>query len=638
MTATATRVSHPLDRLTAAEIDVARQILHDAALLGPTVRVPLLALEEPAKDVVQRHRAGDPVERRVQVVLLDTADGASSVVLLSLDAMAVESVTALDPAIDGQPPLMAEEFMAVEEIVRADEGWCAAMAARGITDVSRVRACPLSAGDFDLPDEAGKRLVRVLSFRQDHERDHPWAHPIDGVVAYVDLIERKVVELIDHEQLPIPEEPGNFDDPQEVGPFRTTQRPISVTQPEGPSFTVEGDAVSWEGWTFRVGFDPREGLVLHQVRIQDRPVVYRASIAEMVVPYADPSPVRYWQNYFDVGEYLLGQQVNELELGCDCVGEIHYFDAVLANSLGEPEVRRSAICMHEEDAGVLWKHTDLYSGSQETRRQRRLVISFWATIGNYDYGFYWYLYLDGRIELEVKASGVVFTSHYNRDKGSPWATEVAPGLGAPLHQHLFCARLDMSVDGVANAVDELDVVSDAPGESNPFGNAFRQVTHRLHRESEAAREADGSRSRTWRISSAEQRNRLGVPTAYDLRPQAAPPLLAGEGSSIRRRAAFATRQLWVTRYHPDERYPAGAFVNQHPGDAGLPQWIAADREIDGQDVVVWHTFGVTHVPRPEDWPVMPVDTCGFELRPAGFFDRNPTLDVPSSATTCHPAR
>jgi primary-amine oxidase len=546
----------------------------------------------------------------------------------------VDEVADNDPVRDGQPSILLDEFIAVDEIVKADDGWCEAMRRRGITDLDLVRPCPLSAGVFDLPDEPGHRMLRVLSFLANRPDDHCWAHPIDGVVAYVNLTERRVVKLIDHELMPIPAEEGNFDDPSYVGPERTTLKPIEITQPEGASFTVADDVVSWENWTVRVGFDPREGLVLNQVSFrdgdEDRPVLYRASIAEMVVPYADPSPVRFWQNYFDAGEYLLGQQTNSLRLGCDCLGEIHYLDAVLADSDGEPREIPNAVCIHEEDQGVLWKHTDIFTESQETRRQRRLVISFFVTVGNYDYGFYWYLYLDGRIELEVKATGVMFTSSYVAD--SPWATEVAPGLGAPYHQHMFAARLDMTVDGTANAVQEVDVRRVPIGPDNPYGNAFGRSVTRLTRESEAAREADLGKGRVWQVVSTERTNRLGQPTSYVLHPKGNPVLLADGGSSVAKRAAFATKHLWVTRYDPGERYPAGDLINQHPGGAGLPTFQAADRSIDGEDVVVWHTFGTTHFPRTEDWPVMPVDSCGFTLRPVGFFDRNPTLDVPASAT------
>ena len=65
--------------------------------------------------------------------------------------------------------------------------------------------------------------------------------------------------------------------------------------------------------------------------------------------------------------------------------------------------------MHEEDYGILWKHHDLQGGTTEVRRSRRLVVSFIATVGNYEYGFYWYFYLDGNIQLEVKLTGIVST-------------------------------------------------------------------------------------------------------------------------------------------------------------------------------------------------------------------------------------
>jgi len=565
----------------------------------------------------------------VRAVVLDTATGKAQRVRVSLTDHKVEQVDILNPAVDGQPPIMLDEFVAVDEIVKADKGWRAAMYRRGITNLDLVCPCPLSAGSFDLPGEGGRRMLRVLSFLQHRREDHPWAHPIDGVVAYVDLTARDVVELIDHEASPIPDEEGNFDDADYVGPARTSLKPLEITQPDGPSFTVTNDVVRWANWSLRVGFDPREGLILHQVGYRDgerdRPIIYRASIAEMVVPYADPGRVRFWQNYFDVGEYLLGAQVNSLTLGCDCVGEIHYLDVVMADTEGSPRTVENAICIHEEDAGVLWKHTDLFTESAETRRNRRLVISFFVTVGNYDYGFYWYLYLDGRIELEVKSTGVLFTSSYVKD--TPWASEVAPGLGGPYHQHMFCARLDMMIDGVQNAVDELDVTRVPIGDRNTYGNAFTRRVTRLTDESEGRTAESG---RTWRIVNPSRPNRLGQPVAYELRPQNQPTLLADDGSSIVRRAAFATRHLWVTRYEPEQRYPAGEFVNQHHGRSGIPEWTAARRPIDGADLVVWHTFGVVHFPRPEDWPVMPVDTCGFTLRPVGFFDRNPTLDVPRS--------
>ena len=267
----------------------------------------------------------------------------------------------------------------------------------------------------------------------------------------------------------------------------------------------------------------------------------------------------------------------------------------------------------------------------ETRRKRRLVISFFVTVGNYDYGFYWYLYLDGTIEFEVKATGVVFTSAYD-ERDAPYAsTEVAPGLGAPYHQHLFSARLDMMVDGVRNAVDEVDVAPGADRPGQPVRQRVQPHGHPAHAPS-PRRGADGRRERgpdLARSSTRSDATGSGEPVGYVLHPEGQPTLLADAGSSIARRATFATKHLWVTRYDPDERYPAGDFVNQHPGGAGLPAWTAADRDIDGEDIVLWHTFGSRTSRGPRTGRSCPSTRCGFMLKPDGFFDRNPTLDVPA---------
>ena len=627
------RPAHPLDQVSAAEYRAGREVLAAAGLLGESVRFAYYGLDEPPKDDVLGGRAAD---RRLRAFLIDVTSGESSDVVVSLTSQVVVSRRVLDPRTDGQLPILDQDFAVTEEMVRADPQWRAAMARRGLTDVSKIRLCPLTAGSFGAADEDGRRIVRVLAFVQSDPQDYAWSHPVDGVAAYFDLIERRVFRIVDEFELPVPAESGDYEDPEVRGPLRTGLRPIEITQPDGPSFSLDGTLLRWQNWSMRVGFDAREGLTLHQIAIaddgRDRPLIYRASVPEMVVPYGDPR-FRYWQSYFDTGEYLVGKWANSLELGCDCLGEIAYLDATVTDDFGEPRTIRNAICIHEEDYGILWKHFDIFTGSSASRRQRRLVVSFFSTVGNYDYGFYWYFYLDGTMECEIKLTGALFTAaHPGGDY--PYSTEVAPGLGGPVHQHLFSARLDMTVDGLANAVEEVDVSGAPPGPDNPYGNAIVQHVTRLTTESGAARTANASRGRTWRVLSTEHANRFGRPVAYTLYPEAAPVLLADPSSSVAARAGFATHHLWVTRYDPAERYPAGDFVNQHPGGAGLPAFIAGDRDIDGTDIVLWHTFGPTHVPRPEDWPVMPVARCGFTLKPTGFFGRNPALDVPPSGGHC----
>ncbi|QLD13260.1 primary-amine oxidase [Microbacterium oleivorans] len=624
----------PFATLSERELQRAAQILRANGALDDGHRIAYIGLDEPDRREVA---AGRPVARRARVQLLDIASGTARDIAVDLDAELLAYDAPIEHDVSGQVPLLQEEHALIRDLLAVDERWLAALALRGITDPSTVALAGLSAGRYPIEGEDGRRLARVLAHHQPTPQTMPWAHPIDGLVAYVDLAARAVAQVVDTGVMPIPQETADYHVPGTFGPERTTQRPIVIQQPEGPSFSFEGDVLTWEKWSLRIGYDMREGLVLHGIGFEDadrvRPIVHRASIAEMLVPYGDPGPVRFWQNYFDTGEYLLGRLVNSLELGCDCVGDITYLDVPIADARGDVKVLPNAICIHEEDAGVLWKHTEQFTGTSDVRRQRRLVVSFFVTVGNYDYGFYWYLYLDGKIEFEAKATGLVFTAAYD-ERTSRFASELAPGLAAPYHQHLFCARLDMAVDDGPAVIDEVDVTTVPIDDGNPHGTAIGFTATRLTRESDAVRRADASVDRTWRVSSATARNRFGRPVSYVLTPEGKPVLQAHPQSVIASRARFATADLWVTAYDPDERYPAGTIVNQSVGEQGLPAFIADDATIEPAELVLWHTFGLTHFPRLEDWPIMPVDSCGFTLKPHDFFDRNPTLDVPASTTSC----
>ncbi|MEN9245180.1 MAG: hypothetical protein Q6J78_00565, partial [Thermostichales cyanobacterium SRBZ-1_bins_19] len=134
--------------------------------------------------------------------------------------------------------------------------------------------------------------------------------------------------------------------------------------------------------------------------------------------------------------------------------------------------------------------------------------------------------------------------------------------------------------------------------------------------------------RFWKIVNPHRCNRMGEPVAYKLIPMDNTVSFAHPQSSIRQRAGFVNHHLWVTPYHPEELYATGPYPNQHPGGDGLPKWTQANRSIVDTDIVVWYTFGHHHICRLEDFPVMPVSYVGFTLKPLGFFDQNPALDVP----------
>jgi primary-amine oxidase len=630
----AMRPAHPLEALTGAEIEAAAAALRKDPRLTDAARFAYFGLEEPPKEAVGSFETGSPVERRVRVMVVPGPE--ADVVDAVVDPHSGSIVSRREVA-GARPGLLFEE--AINAIVTLNEHpeWKAALQRRGITDVSQVQIDPWPAGNYGLALEEGRRISRCIAFYRESESDNGYTRPIEGLIGFVDVGRSEVLEIADYGVVSLPPEKGSFL-PDEVGPLRGALKPIDITQPEGPSFTVDGNLVRWQRWSLRVSMDPYEGLVLHTIGYEDggrvRPILHRASVCEMVVPYGHPGPMHGWKNAFDAGEWGLGRCTNSLVQGCDCLGVIHYLDVTFGNERGEPYTIPKAICMHEEDYGIVWKHADVRNDLSETRRQRRLVISQIATVGNYEYGFYWYFYLDGRIELEVKLTGMMSMMAVPPDDGVSHASMVAPQLAAPYHQHLFNARLDFDVDGTGNTVYEVDSVREPAGPDNPLANAFTVAARPLETEHEAQRLVDPACSRTWKIVNHDVRNRLGEPVGYKLVPSSTPTLLARPESNVGRRAGFASWNLWVTPFRGDERRAGGEYPNQHSGGDGLPRWTSADRSITDTDVVVWHTFGVTHIPRPEDYPVTPVESTGFTLAPVGFFDRNPALDVPPTPGHC----
>ena len=633
-----TVVQHPLDPLTSGEIEAAVALLRATHTLGERVRFETIILHEPPKPVVHNFTDGEPIRRQAFLVLLDNDTGTTYEAVVSLTDQAVTSWEAIP---DVQPRIMLDEFYECEAAVKQNPEFQAALNKRGITDMDLVMVDPWSAGNFGTPEEQGQRLSMARCWVKASPNDNGYARPIEGVIPVVDLNHMQVIRVDDYGVVPVPPNPGNYAT-EFVQDFRQDLKPLDIVQPEGPSFEVKGHQVWWQKWHLRIGFTPREGLVLYTVGYADkgrvRPIIYRASLSDMVVPYGDPSASHVRKNAFDVGEYGIGMLANSLQLGCDCLGEIYYFDAVLHDNRGRVTTIPNAICMHEEDFGMLWKHLDWRTGQVEVRRSRRLVISFIATVGNYEYGFFWYFYQDGTIEYQVKLTGIVNTAAVPPGEVPKYGSLVAPQLAAHIHQHFFNLRLDMCVDGDHNSVYEVNTVAEPLGPQNPHGNAHFAEASLLATESEAQRLVDPLAGRYWVCVNPSERNALGQPVGYKLAPGENVLPFAHPDASIMQRAAFITKHLWVTPYHADEKAAAGDYPNQHPGGAGLPAWTRANRSIENTDIVIWYTFGHHHVPRPEDWPVMPVMYVGFSLKPVGFFDTNPALDVPPSAHhngACH---
>lgn len=620
---------HPLDPLSAAEISAAVAVVRAAHPQRLRLRFLDVHLHEPSKTALNAYTARETLcVREAFLCVLDVAAGATFEAIVDLAAGALRSWRAV-PGV--QPLIAVEELHVCEAVAKVHPDVQAALQRRGILDDRQVVMASLGAGNFGFPEEVGRRLVLVIAYLQEDEHDVRQARLIAGLTILVDANTLEVVRIDDPAPAPLAPRAVSYREMAAANP-RSDLKPLAIIQPDGPSVTLDGRRLEWQKWRMRIGFTPREALVLHQVGYVDqgrvRRIMHRASISEVVVLSADPSPAFFRRHRFEAGEFGLGLAVQALEDGSDCLGAIRYLDAVIHDSAGTPVTIPQAICIYEEDAGLLWKYTEPDGGS-DLRRSRRLVISCCTTLGACNYRFSWYFYQDGTIQCEVKLTGIIQTTVLPPDTDPRYGALVLPQIGGVNYQHFFSARLDMEVDGTRNALVEVDCRAEAPGVDNPYGNAFVVSERLLTDEVSARREVDPLSARSWDVINPHVRNRMGKPVGYKLLPGQNVRLLAHPDSSIARRAAFLRHHLWATPYAASEMYAAGDYPNQHAGGAGLPAYTATNRSLRDSDLVLWYNFGYNHVVRLEEWPIMPVQSLGFSLKPVGFFDYNPAIDVPS---------
>ncbi|TPG33519.1 primary-amine oxidase [Mycolicibacterium hodleri] len=649
-------VTHPLDPLSSDEFTAVAALLHrehqvratPLATTEPGWRFASIEMAEPSKDELRRfERDGAIPVRRATAICFNrsTNETFKSVVSLSDDR-----VETFDHVPGVQANFTVDEFVECDQVLRAHPDVIDALAKRGITDLDSVFMDTWTFGDAVAPTEyRDRRLGWSDTWRKDAPGANPYAHLVSGLHCVIDLNTMEVLRVEDGgpfagAAVETPDVMGEYAQkhiPERIRAASTREplKPLLITQPEGPSFTLDGNLLRWQNWSLRIGFNYREGLTLHTVRYRDgdreRSVAHRMSFAEMIVPYRDSSADHYRRTAFDIGEWGLGFMTTSLELGCDCLGEIRYLDAVVHDSKGEPYTITNAICIHEEDGAVLWKHVDHDAGA-EVRRIRRLTISFHVTVANYEYLVYWRLYQDGNIECEVRATGIMVTTPLAPGAQNQNGTLVDERTYAPFHQHFLVARLDMDVDGGNNTVFMSESYAEPMGPDNPYGLSLVTRNVPLRTESEGKQDFNFDTQRTWKVVNTNVTNSLGTHPSYKLVPGGAIPPMFDPASPVLKRANVIGHTVWVTPNSAAERWPAGEFVNQSVEDTGLGRWTKANRSIDNTDVVLWYVFGLHHITRPEDWPVMPVDVVSFWLKPFGFFDRNPALDVlPTASDACH---
>jgi primary-amine oxidase len=462
--------------------------------------------------------------------------------------------------------------------------------------------------------------------------------------------ERKVLRVVDEGAVQVPTVNADYDEAA-IGPLNPPSTPITMAQPLGPGFTIDGHLVTWQNWRFHVRPDQRVGLIISLVRYRDgereRPVLYQGSLSEIFVPYMDPSASWYARNFLDAGEYVAGGLGKPLESGIDCPENAVFLDNIVVQDNGRPGTVPRAVCLFERYAGdMVWRHLDWWG--LEGRPKRDLVVRMAAVLGNYDYIFDWVFQQDGAIRVVVGATGInevkmvaeanatVAAKSNGTGEGNTWNHTAPDAYGrfvdrnivAVNHDHYFNFRLDLDVDGAVNRFHKDQLTTVTLPKDHPRRSLWVVQGAVLQREGEAKLNVDMHRPALWRVTSSSATNKNGYPTSYQLAPGMSIETLLTPDDYPRRRASFIDHHLWVTPYQSAERFAAGDYPTLSKPGEGLPKWTAANRSIANTDIVLWYTLGMHHVARAEDWPVMPVAWNSFELRPFDFFDRNPALTLP----------
>jgi primary-amine oxidase len=621
---------HPLNPLGESEIRTARQVLLDEKKIDTTYSFFLITLREPPKAEVKAYKAGGTFRREAFVVMYDWNANKTYEAVVDLNAKKVASFTHMPGVTAGG--LNGDTI--VDVLLKKDPLWIAGLKRRGIHPDS-VKTSYVFAGEMGMSPADHREMICTPQYT--NSKYHELL--IDGMVAYVDLTERKVLKVLDDggKGYYKPEDIGYFD-PRVHKVISPAMKPLEISQPQGTSFTVEGYAVKSPTWNLRVGMDTKEGLVIYDAQFNDqgtlRPVLYRASVAEMFVPYGSTDLTHAAWNYYDVGAYRMGQAdpsvMRGMKAGADVPSNAQFISTWFHNEQGEPTKLDSIIAVYEEYGGPITRHGAF------SQAGRNLVVKYFTRVWNYDYALRWVFHEDGTIDLRTELTGIVGVKGVNRTndlpgnadetyEGNYYGTLVAPHVEAVNHQHFFSFRLDLDVDGTENLVEEMNTVTVPSSTGNSYFNAFAKRTSLIHNEGEGQRNLNPASNRHWMVADAKSVNSLGQMKSYMIMPGSNAQPLAGTGSGPRKMADFLESQVWVTAYKDNEAHPAGDYPNTRGIKDGLPQWTSDKEDLVGKDVVIWYNQGITHIVRPEEWPIMNTHVMGFTLAPFGFFDHNPII-------------
>lgn len=627
---------HPLNGLNAQEIAQTFDVISKSEYSYKNMRFSEIKLKEPNKEKVWEFFLNNKAYTEDRAASFTLLKG-KQVIEGEVD-LKTQKVTQWNVLDNTHGMVLFDDMVAVQEIITKSPEYKKALAKRGVKDISKVVTTPLTVGYFGGKDGLDQELnvLKVVSYLDTGDGNY-WAHPIENLVAVVDLDNKKIIKLEEGAIIPVPMAANSIAPKNDKKQFK----PLNMVEPEGKNFSITGQTIHWGPWCFHVGLDSRVGLQLSTMTYKDkgvkRKVMYEGNLGGMVVPYGDPDMGWYFKSYLDSGEYGMGTLTSSIEKGIDAPDNAVLLDAVIADYTGQPRVIPNAIAIFERYAGPEFKHQEMNQPNISSER-RELVVRWISTVGNYDYIFDWVLNNNGIIGINAGATGIeavkgvkARTMHDATAKeDTRYGTLIDHNIVGTTHQHIYNFRLDMDVDGDTNSFMELDPVVAKNTRGGPRSSAIEVKERTVVTEQQAAQKFDPSTIRL--ISNANKENKLGNPVSYQVIPFAGGthPIAKGANFSpdewLFKRLSFMDKQIWVTKYDANEKFPEGKYSNRSKTDTGLGQFVANNDNIENKDLVVWMTTGTTHVARAEEWPIMPTEWVYTMLKPWNFFDSTPTLN------------
>lgn len=638
-------VPHPLNGLNAQEITQAFDAISKSKYAYKNMRFSEIKLKEPEKEKVWDffiHHKDYKEDRVASFTLLKGKQVIEGEVDLKNN-----KVTKWDVLENTHGMVLYDDMVTVQEVVTKDPNFKKAVAKRGITDITKVVTTPLTVGYFGGKDGLDKELnvLKVVSYLDTGDGNY-WAHPIENLVAVVDLDKKKIIKLEEGAIIPVPMAPRPITAKNKINQFK----PLNTVEPDGKNFSITGQTVHWGPWCFHVGLDSRVGLQLSTLTYKDkgvkRKVMYEGNLGGMVVPYGDPDMGWYFKSYLDSGEYGMGTLTSSIERGIDAPDNAVLLDAVLADYTGQPTVIPNAIAIFERYAGPEYKHQEMNQPNVSAER-RELVVRWISTVGNYDYIFDWVLNTNGVIGINAGATGIeavkgvkARTMHDETAKeDTRFGTLIDHNIVGTTHQHIYNFRLDLDIDGPKNSFMEIDPVVVENTRGGPRTSAMETKERIIKTEQQAAQKFDPSTIRL--ITNTNVENKMGNPVSYQIIPFAGGTHPIAKGANFApdewlfKRLSFMDKQIWVTKRDANEKFPEGKYSNRSSSDTGLGQFVKNNDNIENTDLVVWMTTGTTHVARAEEWPIMPTEWVYTLLKPWNFFDSTPTLASDSEQESAH---